>query len=279
MSIGAAGLSLAALIAIAGCGSGSDHKPAVTGSATILAAGPLRPAFTELGKQFESANPGAKVRFRFAPSQALLASVERHAADPKSSPNEAADVLATSDPSVMYKLGKDTGDGNAINSQIFIHDSLEIVTAPGDPLKITGLSDLAKPGVQVVLGRPGEKSGALARLALKKVAVAVPNPIGANDAAGVVAAVAGGKADAGIVYRTDVRAAGGKVGEVPIKASQNVATDYLVALLRTAPNATPGKAFIEFLFSDDAQKILVANGFAPIECNGPTLSCFSKFAP
>ncbi|WP_390479668.1 extracellular solute-binding protein, partial [Frankia casuarinae] len=73
----------AGLLATAGCG-GSDGGAAATPSATassaasgvqgtvkVLAAASLTGSFTQLGKDFEAANPGSKVTFSFAGSSQL----------------------------------------------------------------------------------------------------------------------------------------------------------------------------------------------------------------
>ena len=79
-------------------------------------------------------------------------------------------------------------EGNPANATIFMHDGLVVVTAPGNPKHVTVLAELVKPGVRVVLGRPGTLIGGVARQALAKSGVAVAHPSGANDAAGVIGA-------------------------------------------------------------------------------------------
>ncbi|HEX4345109.1 MAG TPA: extracellular solute-binding protein [Solirubrobacteraceae bacterium] len=261
----------AAMTVVSGCGSDkgkSASKP--TGSISVYAASSLQGPFEAIGKRFESANSGVKVNFRFGASEALFKLVDprsRHA-------RGVADVFATSDPVVIHGLsgndeshGNDEVTGNANSDTIFVNDALEIVTAPGNPKKILALSDLAKPTVKVVLGSRRNKIGVVARNLLTKNTVAVHHAISAANAAGVVDAVASGRADAGIVYGSDAAPAGKKVAGVPIPESQNLVTDYEVALTLNASTNVLAKSFMTFLFTGDSRKDLADGGFQPISCS------------
>jgi molybdate transport system substrate-binding protein len=50
---------------------------------------------------------------------------------------------------------------------------------------------------------------------------------------------------------------------VPIPADQNAITDYPIAQLKDAPNATAAKAFISYVHGPDGQKVLASFGFMP----------------
>jgi molybdate transport system substrate-binding protein len=69
------------------------------------------------------------------------------------------------------------------------------------------------------------------------------------------------EADAAVVYKTDVRAAGDKVEGVDFPESAKAVNDYPIALLKQAPNAGAGKAFIELVRSPEGQKVLTEAGF------------------
>lgn len=270
------------MVGCSGCGSGTAKPNAtLTGSLSVYAASPLRAPFQAIGKRFESANSGVKVNFKFGVSAALFKLVDprsRHATGE-------ADVFATSDPVVIHGLsgndeshGNDEVTGNANSDTIFVSDAPEIVTAPGNPKKILALSDLARPSVKVALGSRANKIGVVARNVLTKNSVAVHHVIPAADAAGVVNAVASGKADAGVVYKSDAIQAANKVAGVPIAASANLVTDYEVALLNNALSNALAKSFMTFLFTDDSQKDLADAGFQPIACTGPVSNCGPDFS-
>jgi molybdate transport system substrate-binding protein len=102
-----AALALAATVALglAACtapdvGSGATASAGFdteepTGSITVFAAASLQQTFTTLGKQFETANPGASIRFSFAGSSDLVTQIQNGAP---------ADVFASADEANMAKL-------------------------------------------------------------------------------------------------------------------------------------------------------------------------------
>src|SRR5437868_793529 len=77
----------------------------------------------------------------------------------------------------------------------------------------------------------------------------------------VLAKVTLGEADAGIVYRTDARAAGGKVSIVPIPADVNVTASYLVAAVTGAAAPDLAQAWLALLLGPDGSERLRAGGF------------------
>ena len=78
---------------------------------------------------------------------------------------------------------------------------------------------------------------------------------------GVVTKVTAGEADAGIVYATDVTAAGTKAAGVDIPADINVVAKYPIATVKTSTNQDVDQAFIDFLLGDDGQAIMAKYGF------------------
>jgi molybdate transport system substrate-binding protein len=277
--------AVAALVlacAVTGCGSGSGSgKPKPKGSLTVFASSMLQGPLQKIATRFEAANPGVRVRLRFGASRALyeLTKPGRAAGVP------GADVFATSDPSVIHDLSGNGAAadlesiGNPTNATIFISDALQIVTPPRNPKRIATLADLAKPSVTVALAGAHTVVGAVARQALARSAVSVARPQQTADAAGVLGAVASGRADAGIVYATDAAAVGAtKLVRVPIDATHNLLTDYEVAQTTDTHRRALGEAFIRFLFGSDAQNALKDDGFQPIQCKGPVTNCMPTFS-
>jgi molybdate transport system substrate-binding protein len=103
--------------------------------------------------------------------------------------------------------------------------------------------------------------GATAQAVFKKAKVAVkPKTLGA-DVKSVLTTVELGEADAGVVYKTDVKAAGSKVKGIDISDDQNASTAYPIAVLGKAPNSDAAKAFEDYVLSDAGTKVLAAAGF------------------
>jgi molybdate transport system substrate-binding protein len=71
-----------------------------------------------------------------------------------------------------------------------------------------------------------------------------------------------GEVDAGIVFVTDVRAAGSKVAGITIPAEVNASTEYPITTLKTTDNEPLSQAFIDYVLSDEGQNTLAEYGFA-----------------
>lgn len=260
LSLLALALTLAA-IALVGCGDDAatpaapavttvDSGPAVTGEVTVFAAAPLTEAFTELGKQFEAAHPGAKVTLNFGASSALVQQITGGAP---------ADLFAPADESNMTKL-TDAGLG-ADDPVVFARNQLEILVETGNPKGITGLADLAKPDLSVVLCAEQVPCGKFAKQILAAANVIVTPKSLEENVKGVVTKVTLGEADAGIVYVTDVLAAKDKAAGVEIPGDQNATASYPIVVTKAAANPDAAKAFQAFVTGSDGQVVLNGFGF------------------
>ena len=230
---------LAALALLSACGTSRAADPRDRRTVTVFAAASLTKAFTAEAQAFERAHPGTKVALSFAGSQSLVAQVQQGAP---------ADVLATADTATMARAaGRLTGA-----SQVLAHNQLALVTAPGNPLHLTALADLARPGVTVVLAGPEVPVGKAAAKALREARVTV-HPLSLEDAVtGVVTKVRLGEADAGIAYVTDLVGGEGVAGE-PLAGTT---TDLAIGSL------TPdGRAFVSFVLGPEGRRILREHGF------------------
>lgn len=222
----------------------------LSGEATIFAAASLTEAFQQIGEAFEDANPSTGLVFNFGSSSGLATQVAEQGG---------ADVFASADQASMAKV---VDQGFLEDSpEVFAHNRLEIIVAPGNPKGIEGLADLGSDGVKVVLAAPEVPVGRYAREVLGKAGVTV-NPVSeAVDVKGVVGPVTLGEADAGIVYATDVEAAGDRAEGVEVPEDQNVAAEYPIGLVSDGGNPQVGRAFIDFVVSERGQNILAGYGF------------------
>jgi molybdate transport system substrate-binding protein len=249
---------VAAATVAAGCGSstGGSASPSpsrsaskLTGPLAVLAAASLTEAFTDAGKALEAKNPGLAITDSFAGSQQLVSQIQSGAP---------ADVVATADQASMSTLAT---AGLVDTPTVFAHNTLEIVVAPGNPKGVKGLADLARPDLIVVLEDPSVPAGKFARQALQKAAITV-NPKSLElDVKSELQKVVMGEADAGIVYVTDVTAAGSKVTGVPIPDDQNVIATYPIAVVKASRHPAAARAFVDEIVSGNGQKALRARGF------------------
>jgi len=212
----------------------------------------LTDSFKALGAAFQTAHPGTTVQFNFAGSPTLVTQIEQGAS---------ADVFASADTTNVDKLKTD--GFTAGNSQVFAHNKLEIVVAAGNPKGITGLADLAKPGVIYITAAPTVPAGKYALQILALASVKVTPKSLETDVKSVVSKIELGEADAGIVYVTDVKAAGSKVTGVPIPDSVNIIATYPIVAIKGSKNSNLANAFIAYALSADGQATLQTFGFLP----------------
>jgi molybdate transport system substrate-binding protein len=243
----AAVVATLALLA-AGCGGGSDGGDSA-GTLTVLAAASLTESFTALGRMFEAEHPGVEVTFNFAGSSALVRQLTDGAP---------GDVLATADQPSMQRA---VDAGAVVEPAVFARNRLEIIVAEGNPKMIRRLGDLARPGLVVVLCAPEVPCGSLAAEALQRSGVAVLPSSVEENVKGVVSRVTLGEADAGIVYATDVRAAGSAADGVAIGDEGDVVADYPVARTARPENPAAARAWIDLLLAAEGRRTLTDFGF------------------
>ncbi|MFE0731226.1 molybdate ABC transporter substrate-binding protein [Streptomyces antibioticus] len=261
----AAGAGVAVLLALSACSSSDDSDDSdsagsspsasggsdeLSGTVTVFAAASLKESFTTLGEEFEKAHPGTKVTFNFGGSDSLAASITGGAP---------ADVFASASPKTM-KIVTDAKD-NAAEPVTFVRNQLEIAALPGNPDKITSLKDLTKSGLKVVLCDKEVPCGAAAQKALDASGLKLTPVSYEQDVKSALTKVELKEADAAVVYRTDVNAAGDKVEGVDFPESADAVNDYPIALLKDAPNADAAEAFIALVQSPEGQKVLTGAGF------------------
>jgi len=231
-------------------GSADSTASSVTGKITVLAAASLNEAFTTLGKDFEAAHPGTSVALSFGPSSGLAQQIVNGAP---------ADVFASASPKNMAQV---VAAGDAANPATFALNKLEIAVPAANPAQIGQLADLAKPGVKVAMCGPDVPAGALAAAAFTKAHITVKPVTQEVDVKAVLSKVTLGEVDAGLVYVTDVRAAGDKVKGIALPASVNASTSYPIATVAKSANPNTANAFMAYVLSDKGAAVLASDGFA-----------------
>lgn len=249
--VGLVALLIAGTIAGCGGGAGADSgsgKP--SGPVSVFAAASLTESFTALGGSFEKAHPGVTVNLNFAGSAQLATQINQGAP---------ADVFASAAPANMKTV---TDAGNAAGTPTtFVRNQLVIAVPKGNPQHITGLADLAKPGVKVALCAKQVPCGAAAAKALAAGSVRLTPATLEQDVKSALSKVTLGEVDAALVYRTDVRAAGDEVTGVEFPESKSAINGYPIVVLRHAPHRALARRFIAYVKSAKGRSVLTRAGF------------------
>jgi molybdate transport system substrate-binding protein len=247
-----------AVVALAGCSSSSSSSaPAAstsssastTGSITVFAAASLMGTFTQLGMQFEAAHPGDTVKFSFGPSSGLATEITSGAP---------ADVFASAATANMDTVAS---AGDASNPQNFAKNVMEVAVPPNNPAKVKSVNDLAKKSVKTALCQPQVPCGVVAAEVFKNAGITVKPVTLQPDVKSVLSQVELGNVDAGMVYVTDVMAAGTKVKGVTIPANDNASTLYPIATITSSKQKSEAQAFVAYVLSPAGQQVLTAAGF------------------
>jgi molybdate transport system substrate-binding protein len=244
--VGALGLvAVGALSSACGANAPTGGSPnAPSGTITVFAAASLNAAYTVIGKQFEKSHPGTSVALTFAGSSTLVSQIQQGAI---------GDVFASADQPNMQKLIQ--AGLTAESPIVFARNDLEIAVGKGNPKHITSLADLARSGLLVVLCAPAVPCGHYAAQVLQKAGVSVKPASQEADVKAVLTKVALGEADAGVVYVTDLKAAGATVEGVAIPAAVNVVAEYPIVILKDSQNRALARAFVSYVLTDGRQTL------------------------
>ncbi len=228
---------------VAACGGDTSQSSGTT----VFAAASLTEAFTELGDAFTAEQPDADLTFVFASSSDLARQVVEGAP---------VDVFASADPANMANV-TDAGAASA-EPMVFATNRAAIIVAPGNPLQISSVEDLATADLVVVVCSPDVPCGTYAGTIFDNAGVDVTPDSYEENVKAVATKVTLGEADAGIVYTTDVLAAGDAASGVEIPDDVNVVAEYPIVAVS---DSTAARAFIEFVTSAAGQRILASHGF------------------
>ena len=195
------------------------------GDLTVFAAASLTDGFDRIKADLEAAHPGLTIAYNFAGSPALVTQLSEGAE---------ADVFASASNAQM-KAAMDKGviEGSAT---VFTQNRLAIVVPKDNPAGITGLADLAKDGVKLVLAQAEVPVGMYARQSI-------------CTAAGDTA-----------TYGTAEVAP--DVMQIEIPAAVNVIATYPIAAVKGG-NMELAAAFIAYVLGPDGQATLQTFGFEP----------------
>lgn len=172
-----------------------------------------------------------------------------------------ADLFLSADPAITRRLH----DAGHLGPPVAVAGNRLVMIVPaGNPAGVLQANDLERPGVRLVVGTPSVPIGAYTRRALGAMGLraAAANVVSEEpDVRGVVAKVALGEADAGIVYATEARAAGARVTTIAIPDAAQPSITHTAAIPTRSGNPDGGRALIGLLRSAEGRRALAAHGF------------------
>jgi sulfate transport system substrate-binding protein len=278
-----AGVGAATVMALgAACGGSSssagDGSPG-GGTINLVAFSTPQKAYDKLGPAFAAtpAGAGVTVKGSYGPSGAQQRQVEA---------GQPADVVEFSRGSDMDKLvtaGLVDATWNAGEYKGIVTDSVAtLVVRKGNPLGIKTWDDLIKPGVEVVTPNPLSSGSACWNLmaaygaelaeaktpaqALDFVKQLLQHTVSLPDSgANATAAFVGGTGNVLISYENEAIAAQQAGNDIDYVTPDNtILIENPVAVTKDASNATLAKAFVDYLYTDEAQKIFASEGYRPV---------------
>lgn len=253
---------IAALVLASSAGLAEEPK-----ELTVFTAASLTGAFGEIGQIYEN-ETNMTVAFNFDGSQALRTQIENGAH---------ADVFASANKKQMNAL-KDGGRINNSSMVIFTKNKISLIIPKNNPAQINNLSDLAKPGVKIVMGTKDVPVGDYALQIISKLgndSAYGPNfrtDVLANvisqetNVNYVVTKVALGEADVGFAYVSDItEELAGKVDKIEIPDEFNVIGEYPIAVMQESKYPAESQEFVNLVVSDEGKAVLEKYGFSPVE--------------
>ena len=267
-------IALVAAIAVAlvgGCGGGS--------SVALVAYSTPREAYAELIPAFQKTDAGTGVKFTESygasgeQARAVIAGLK-------------ADVVAFSLEPDMTKLVKEgivADDWNANQHKGIVTRSVVVfIIRKGNPKAITTWGDLLKPGVEVIEPNPFTSGGAKWNIMAaygaqiqqgKSPAEAEAYladlfkhvPVQDKSAREALQTFVGGKGDVMLAYENEAITAQQKGEDVDyVMPAETILIENPIAVTKDSPVATEAKAFVDFLYTREAQEIFAAKGYRSV---------------
>jgi molybdate transport system substrate-binding protein len=241
-----AGIAAVALLlsSLASC-SGDKGKTKLT----VFMASSLTGTFTTLESRFEKSHPDVDVVLSPGSSTTLAEQITRSRAP--------ADVIATAD-QASISIVERAGDTAAAPVK-FATNTLVIAVPPDNPGHVTGVASLND--ASFVMCDTSAPCGAAAQQMLQNAGIHAQPKSFELDVASTLAKVETGDVDAGIVYVTDAKGAGGTVTAIAIPASDNVVNPYFIAAVKGSKESSLAQDWIDLVRSAAGQRVLQKAGF------------------
>ena len=247
-----ASIAFSSFLALQSFGSGAAHAQQ---ELVVSAAASLTNAFGDVGKQFETSNPGVKTIFNFGASGALLQQIDKGAP---------VDVFASADQKTMDQA-KEKSLILPETRKDFVSNGLVLIVPSDSKLAIKGVKDLSESKIaRIAMGNPETVPvGRYAQEVLSKAGLwegLKPKLIYAENVRQALDYVSRGEVDAGFVFATDAAVAKDKV-QVAALAEGHQPIRYPVAVIAGTKKKDLSQRFIDFLLGSQGQSILAGYGF------------------
>jgi molybdate transport system substrate-binding protein len=168
-----------------------------------------------------------------------------------------ADVFASAAPNFTQALFRER---LVEKPRTFAWNALVLAVPQSNPARLRTVFDLRSRDVKLVVGTAAVPIGAYTRQVLRKLGLsdALSKVVSEEpDVKSIVGKLALGEADAGFVYRTDVRAAGGRLRSMPIPARGQPNVRYEIAVVRTSRHKAVARAWIRSLTRTPRARVLL----------------------
>jgi sulfate transport system substrate-binding protein len=274
-------LAVAATLALVGCGGVSSANTAGGGTGggklTLVAYSTPKEAYEALIPAFQKTQEGKGVSF----DQSYASSGEQSRAVEAGLPASVVAFSLEPDITRLVDAGILAGDWNSNQYKGMVTDSVVVfVVRKGNPKGIETWDDLVKPDVEVITPNPFTSGGARwnlmaaygAQIELGKLEgqaldylhdLLSHTPVQDKSAREALQTFVGGKGDVMIAYENEAITAQQKGEDVDyVVPDQTILIENPIAVTKDAPQAA--QAFVDFLHSDEAQKIFAEHGYRPV---------------
>jgi molybdate transport system substrate-binding protein len=168
-----------------------------------------------------------------------------------------ADVFASAAPNFTQDLYRER---LVEKPRTFASNALVLAVPQSNPAGLRTVFDLRSKEVKLVVGTAAVPIGAYTRQVLRKLGLsdALSKVVSEEpDVKSIVGKLALGEADAGFVYRTDVRAAGGRLRALTIPARGQPNVRYEIAVVRSSRRKAAARAWIRTLTRTPRARVLL----------------------
>ena len=234
------------LAAVVGACATTDGRQVVI----VSAAASLVDAFEDLEHAFEANHGDVDIVLNIAGSSTLREQLLEGAP---------VDVFASANPDNMTAIvdaGLVAGEPRTL-----ARNRLVIAVPAGNPAGVSNLADLEDPSLLVGRCAVGVPCGDLAVTAFAGVGVDPPIDTEEPNVRSLLTKLSAGELDAGVVYQTDVIAAGSEVEAVALDPAASPPAEYVIASVTGGGEAGHAATFVAFALGPAGRDILVRHGF------------------